>query len=62
MKNITIIVTLLLVPYLALGLGQVPAPWSGRVSLALVFLFTGLGHFIKTVEMAQMLPSWVPGQ
>jgi len=46
MKNITIIVTLLLVPYLALGLGQVPAPWPGRVSLALVFLFTGLGHFV----------------
>ncbi len=62
MKNITIIVTLLLIPYLALKLGQVPAPWPGRVSLALVFLFTGLGHFIKTVEMAQMLPSWFPGR
>lgn len=32
----------------------------GRVSLALVFLFTGFGHFEKTDEMASMLPAWVP--
>ena len=32
----------------------------GRISLALVFLFTGLGHFLMTEDMAQMLPEWVP--
>ena len=60
MKNIALFLTLLLVPYLALTLAHVPAPWPGRVSLALVFGFTGLGHFIKTAEMAQMLPPWFP--
>jgi uncharacterized membrane protein len=28
--------------------------------LALLFFFTGLGHFVETEAMAQMLPSWVP--
>jgi uncharacterized membrane protein len=59
-KNIALILTLLLVPDLALTLAHVPAPWPGRVSLALVFAFTGLGHFIKTTEMVWMLPPWVP--
>lgn len=31
-----------------------------RLYKALVFAFTGLGHFIKTVQMTQMLPPWVP--
>ena len=60
MKNIAVILTLLLAPYLALTLAHVLAPWPGRVGLALVFGFTGLGHFIKTAEMAQMLPPWFP--
>lgn len=60
MKNIAIILTLRLVPYLALTLGHVLAPWPRRVSLAFVFAFTCLGHFIKTSEMARMLPPWFP--
>jgi uncharacterized membrane protein len=32
----------------------------GRASLALLFAFTGLGHFVKTDAMAAMLPEWVP--
>jgi len=32
----------------------------GRVSLALLLAFTGLGHFVKTDAMAAMLPAWVP--
>jgi uncharacterized membrane protein len=33
---------------------------AGAVGLALLFAFTGLGHFIQTEPMAQMLPRWVP--
>lgn len=36
------------------------ADLRGRISLALVFLFTGLGHFLKTEPMVQMLPPGVP--
>jgi uncharacterized membrane protein len=34
----------------------------GRISLALLFLFTGLGHFVNPQPMAAMLPSWVPAR
>jgi uncharacterized membrane protein len=34
--------------------------WAGRLGLALVFTFTGIGHFIKTGAMAEMLPPSVP--
>ncbi|HXE81104.1 MAG TPA: DoxX family protein [Vicinamibacterales bacterium] len=34
----------------------------GQISLALVFLFTGLGHFVRTAAMAEMLPPWTPGR
>jgi uncharacterized membrane protein len=36
--------------------------FRGRVSLALVFVFTGLGHFIQSEPMARMLPPWVPAR
>lgn len=28
--------------------------------LGMVFIFTGIGHFVQTASMAQMLPPWVP--
>lgn len=34
----------------------------GQVSLALLFLFTGLGHFVQTAAMAEMLPPWTPAR
>jgi uncharacterized membrane protein len=34
----------------------------GRISLASLFLFTGLGHFVNPEPMAAMLPSWVPAR
>lgn len=34
----------------------------GQISLALLFLFTGLGHFVLTAEMREMLPPQVPGR
>ncbi len=60
MTNIAIILTLLLLPYWLLTFAHVPEVLRGRVGIALVFAFTGVGHFIKTAAMTQMLPSWVP--
>ena len=34
----------------------------GRISLALLFLFTGLGHFVNPEPMAAMLPPSVPAR
>jgi uncharacterized membrane protein len=28
--------------------------------LGILFVFTGIGHFVQTAPMAQMLPPWVP--
>jgi uncharacterized membrane protein len=58
---------LLAAPYLILtlagrwsaGLRLAPAA-RARVGLTLFFLFTGLGHFFRTEEMAAMMPPSVP--
>jgi uncharacterized membrane protein len=60
MQNIVIILTLLLVPYWLLIPAHLAEPLRGRVGVALVFVFTAVGHFIKTSAMTQMLPPWVP--
>lgn len=60
MQNIAIILTLLLLPYWLLAPAHVSEPLRGRIGVALVFAFTGLGHFIKTSAMTQMLPPSVP--
>lgn len=60
MRNIAVILALLLLPYWLLTLAEIPESLSGRVGISLVFAFTGVGHFIKTSAMAQMLPDWVP--
>jgi uncharacterized membrane protein len=62
MLNILIILALLLIPFWLLAPFGVRQDLRGRISLALVFLFTGLGHFMKTAEMTQMLPDWVPNR
>ncbi|HEU4344615.1 MAG TPA: hypothetical protein VFU31_23920 [Candidatus Binatia bacterium] len=33
---------------------------SAAIGLTMLFVFTGMGHFIQTEPMAQMLPPWVP--
>jgi uncharacterized membrane protein len=58
--NIAIILLLLLLPYFALVPLRLSRSVRARVGVALVFAFTGSGHFIKTNEMVAMLPSWVP--
>ncbi len=34
--------------------------YSGVVGIALVFFTAGIGHFVKTEQMMQMLPEWFP--
>lgn len=60
MRTMVVILALLLVPYGLLAWFGIERNLRGRVALALVFLFTGIGHFIKTAEMVAMLPPWVP--
>ncbi len=57
-----IILAILLVPFFAYRfLGGEEAGKSGAViGLGIAFVFFGLGHFIKTDEMVQMLPPFVP--
>jgi len=43
----------------SMGIGGMEA---GRIGLAAVFLFTGIGHFVRTREMAEMLPPNVPAR
>ncbi|MCW5558205.1 MAG: DoxX family membrane protein [Verrucomicrobiae bacterium] len=60
MQNLAILLTLLLLPYWALIPAHAAEPVRGRVGIFLVFAFTGLGHFIKTQAMSQMLPPGTP--
>jgi uncharacterized membrane protein len=60
MRNIAIILGLLLLPYWVLIPAHVPETFRGRIGVSLVFAFTAIGHFVKTSEMAKMLPPWVP--
>lgn len=58
---------LLVAPYFVLSLA---GRWAGglktapatraRVGLTLFFLFTGLGHFVRAEEMAEMVPPLIP--
>lgn len=59
MTNFLILLALLTFPYAGGGIFGVPDDVRGRLGLALVFAFTGIGHFLKTDEMAEMLPTWV---
>ena len=58
---------LLIGPYLLITLVgrwsprfQIAPSKRARVGLSVFFIFTGLGHFIRTEEMAAMLPLSVP--
>ncbi len=35
---------------------------AASVGLSVLFAFTGMGHFIRTEPMAEMLPFWIPGR
>jgi len=65
--QLLLLLLLLVAPYLILtlagrlsgGPGIAPAA-RARVGLTLFFLFTGLGHFVRTEEMAEMVPPRIP--
>ena len=60
MQNIAIILALLLVPYLALIPVQVAEPIRTRIGIFAVFVFTSIGHFVKTEAMSRMLSPRIP--
>jgi uncharacterized membrane protein len=59
---------LMMTPYLAVRLLATVSPRNAdfraaaAIGLAMLFVFTGIGHFIQTGPMAQMLPPWVPAR
>lgn len=57
-----IILCLLLVPLLASCLmrGARGARFGGTLGIALAFAFFGVGHFVQTEAMVQMLPPFIP--
>ena len=68
MRMILFLVAILVTPWLLLlglsaaGLFAWQPALYGRVSLALLLAFTGVGHFVETRAMAAMLPVWVPAR
>jgi uncharacterized membrane protein len=61
-----IMLVLMVAPYAiarvwSLGtLREVDLRAAAAVGLTVLFIFTGVGHFIQTEPMSQMLPPWVP--
>jgi uncharacterized membrane protein len=52
-----------------LMLALMVSPWlalrsraAGAIGLGILFIFTGVGHFVQTAPMAQMLPEFVPAR
>ena len=63
-----VMLSLMIGPYLAaLVLSAVlqrrfDARNTAALGLALLFTFTGIGHFVQTEPMTRMLPSWIPAR
>ncbi|HEY4259158.1 MAG TPA: hypothetical protein VGM98_03315 [Schlesneria sp.] len=61
-----ILLVLMTAPYLIVRAyaSLTKQPIDGRnaasVGAGLLFVFTGVGHFVETQSMSQMLPPWVP--
>ena len=61
-----VMLVLMLAPYLVFSLLSMAthrdfdARRAASIGLTLLFIFTGVGHFIETEPMSQMLPPWVP--
>ena len=65
--TLLVLILILVVPYLTLTLSgrwnsrfQITPAKRARVGLSLFFIFTAIGHFITTEQMAAMLPPAVP--
>jgi uncharacterized membrane protein len=46
----------------ATGRSPLGAATAGCLGIALVFCFAGIGHFVRTEAMAEMMPPWVPAR
>jgi uncharacterized membrane protein len=67
LKNIIILFAFLVLPFWSMmlvnrivGRELVGSNKAGRLSLALVFVITGITHFIQTEQMSMLLPPAVP--
>ncbi|MFN2406767.1 MAG: DoxX family protein [Pyrinomonadaceae bacterium] len=64
--TLVLLLLLLVSPYLVLtaigrlGKFEITRSKRARVGLTLFFLFTGVGHFVTTQAMAEMLPPSIP--
>ena len=65
--TLLVLILILVGPYLILTLTgkwnsrfQIAPAKRARVGLSLFFIFTAVGHFIRTEQMAEMLPPAVP--
>ena len=63
-----IMLVLMMAPYIVFRLlstalhRDFDARRAASIGLTLLFIFTGVGHFIETEPMSQMLPPWVPAR
>jgi len=64
-----LMLALLTAPYLFLGhvqtnlAGHPTSPQTrAAIGIATMFTFTGVGHFVATAPMVQMLPAWIPAR
>jgi uncharacterized membrane protein len=61
-----VMLVLMMAPYLVVRMVSVvthrdyKARSAAAIGLTVLFIFTGIGHFIDTESMARMLPPWVP--
>jgi uncharacterized membrane protein len=68
MTTVLLMLALMVGPYAASHVGSAVTDRkfdhfrAAALGLTLLFIFTGVGHFIQTEPMAQMLPAWVPGR
>src|SRR5262245_22083877 len=56
MINVAIILGLLVTPRIVAHFCHFNSTIGGRIGIGAVFLFTALGHFVKTEAMLSMLP------
>jgi uncharacterized membrane protein len=63
-----IMLVLMMAPYLVVRIASAltrrdfDVRGAAAIGLGILFTFTGIGHFIQTAPMAQMLPPWVPAR
>jgi uncharacterized membrane protein len=68
MTTIVIMLVLMLGPYAsaralsAVTGREIDLRRAAALGLALLFAFTGIGHFLQTEPMAEMLPPWIPAR